>query len=150
MSYDGDNCSPWQFSRYENGYGRLVVLGVSTYAHRVMCTLAHGSPPSDLHQAAHSCGKGHEGCINPRHLAWSTPVENIADKRRHGTLRDGTAHYGAKLTAAQVMDIRSRMVSKRGDLARIGREFGMKGRNIARVRSGSSYRNVPMEGLSNG
>lgn len=33
-----------------------------------MCELVYGKPPMPKHQAAHNCGKGNLGCINPKHL----------------------------------------------------------------------------------
>lgn len=50
-----------------------------------MCELVHGAPPTPDHEAAHSCGKGHEGCIHPKHLSWATHSENQLDRREHGT-----------------------------------------------------------------
>lgn len=85
-AYDGDDCLPWPYSRNENGYGTLYApKGETTVASRAVCELVHGPAPSDTHMAAHSCGKGHEGCVNPKHLRWATPLENSADKVIHGT-----------------------------------------------------------------
>lgn len=50
-----------------------------------MCQKAHGDPPSPKHDAAHSCGRGHEGCVNPNHLSWKTKKQNQADRITHGT-----------------------------------------------------------------
>jgi hypothetical protein len=74
--------------------------------HRAMCFVRHGEPPSPQHQAAHSCGKGHEGCFNPNHVRWATAVENADDKRVHGTLRRGEKASGVKLTEQDVRIIR--------------------------------------------
>lgn len=79
VSYEGDACLPWPFARLPEGYGQFGRLGRSYIAHRFMCRMAHGEPPTPQHQAAHDCGKGHEGCINPRHLSWKTPHENLMD-----------------------------------------------------------------------
>lgn len=97
-----DHCLTWPFSRLSNG--RPQIKGGS--AARVMCALAHGAAPSPKHEAAHSCGKGHEGCINPKHMYWATSAENDADKIKHGTLVAGERHPGAKLTSAQVRAVR--------------------------------------------
>jgi hypothetical protein len=76
-------------------------------AHRLMCLLAHGEPPTNKHQVAHSCGKGSEGCVNPRHIRWATSQENIDDKEIHGTNPKGERNAGAKLTEESVLKIRS-------------------------------------------
>jgi DNA-binding transcriptional regulator YiaG len=58
-------------------------MGELHHAHRFMCELVHGSPPTPRHQAAHSCNV--RSCINHRHLSWKTQAENEADKKIHGT-----------------------------------------------------------------
>jgi hypothetical protein len=83
-----------------------------------MCERKHGPAPTLDHEAAHSCGKGHEGCINPHHLDWKTPAENQADKLTHGTHRRGERCPTAKLTEKDVREIRA----LQGRL--LGREVG--------------------------
>lgn len=51
---------------------------------RLVCTRYHGEPPSELHEAGHTCPKGeNELCINPYHLRWMTRQENEAHKRTY-------------------------------------------------------------------
>lgn len=80
VGHNGEDCVTWPYSRNPQGYGQTYFCGEVMGAHRVMCILAHGSPPSPSHQAAHSCGRGSGGCVNPEHLRWATAKENIADK----------------------------------------------------------------------
>ena len=96
----------WPFSTVR-GYGRFGYLGKGYYAHRFMCELAHGTPPSEDHQAAHSCGNGHMGCVNPRHLAWKTKSENQFDCRDHGTHAKTNAGNRGKLTMQMADEIRA-------------------------------------------
>lgn len=85
VGHRGDACIEWPFSRNRHGYGQTYYCGEVMGAHRVMCILDHGEPPSPSHHAAHSCGKGKDACINPSHLRWATAQENIDDKfSRHG------------------------------------------------------------------
>lgn len=77
-------CLIWPFST-TRGYGNFGYLGKRYYSHRFMCELVRGEPPTPEHQAAHSCGNGHVGCVNPRHLSWKTKSENQLDCRAHGT-----------------------------------------------------------------
>lgn len=51
-----------------------------------MCLEAHG-PAAPGQQAAHRCGN--KLCVNPNHLYWADPIENMADAKRHGTLKGG-------------------------------------------------------------
>lgn len=102
VTHAGDDCLIWPFKSNQTGYAYFQHLGLRYRAHRYMCQLAHGEPPSPNHQAAHSCGNGRRGCMNPRHLSWKTNGENQLDRREHGT-----AQRGAKLTVEQVTIIRS-------------------------------------------
>lgn len=107
VDYAEDDCLPWPFGRLNNGYGRYSEPGGEAgVASRVMCIRAHGEPPTLDHEAAHSCGRGHEGCVNPRHLRWATSIENKADQVDHGTVRRGETYEHAKLTIQDVRQIR--------------------------------------------
>lgn len=97
-----DCCLIWPFGGNSTGYGLVTFRGQNqTYAHRAMCILVNGEPPTPNHQAAHSCGRGTDGCVSPHHLSWKTPSENQFDRTdlRHRAKR--------KLTAEQVDDIRA-------------------------------------------
>ncbi len=88
-----------------------------------MCILAHGEPPTPKHQTAHSCGKGHEGCINPRHLSWKTNQENSLDKREHGTAQNAWWGRYHKITPQQLADLKSR--KGRQTQVATAKEFGV-------------------------
>ena len=103
--YAFDDCLIWPLSLNTGGYGNLGYRGKIYRAHRYMCELVNGAPPSPEHEAAHSCGRGHEGCVNPRHLSWKTHQENLIDRRAHGTVPDRSRRV--VLTAEQVAEIRS-------------------------------------------
>jgi DNA-binding transcriptional regulator YiaG len=133
VAYNGDDCLVWPFSTVR-GYGNLKYRDKITYAHRVMCELRHGPPPSPTHQAAHSCGRGDHGCVNPRHLSWATPSQNQLDKRLHGSShRAGT---GYKLTPQDVAAIRATKGKTQDELAKM---YGVSRRNIGAVLSGRSW-----------
>lgn len=104
-TYVGDDCLIFPFARSkQRGYGQFGLNGEMLYAHRFMCELANGAAPSPLHQAAHSCGKGHTGCVTPKHLSWSTNSGNQLDRRKHGTKSKGRRQ---KVTPQQVKEIRA-------------------------------------------
>jgi len=106
VGYRGNDCLPWPFCRDGRvGRGQLGYRGRNWWAHRLMCVLAHGEPPTPKHQAAHTCGKGHFGCVNPRHLSWKTNSENQLDRAKNGNaLRNPHGPRGA-LTPAQQAEI---------------------------------------------
>jgi len=103
-----EDCILWPFGRHGNGYASVYVGGKQHLAHRLVCKMAHGEPESENLHAAHSCGNGHLGCVNPKHLRWATASENLADRDAHGTHQRGEQHPRARLTEADVKDIRLR------------------------------------------
>lgn len=106
IDHEDDDCLMWPFSRDHRGYARITDDGVQRLASRTMCGLVNGPAPSSEHQAAHNCGNGHLGCINPRHLRWDTVTGNHADKAVHGTEIKGEDQWMAKLTEDDVLAIR--------------------------------------------
>lgn len=106
VDYDGSDCLVWPFSVSDNGRGVATWGGKQISAPRAMCIMAHGEPPTPHHEAAHSCGNGHNGCMNPMHLSWKTHAENEADKLVHGTVIRGADVNTAKLTEDDVLKIR--------------------------------------------
>lgn len=83
-----DGCILWPFKSRTGAkleYGS-VSKGQSEFgrrAHRVLCGMAHGKPPTDKHEASHLCGNSL--CVNPKHVIWETHNENQARKLEHGT-----------------------------------------------------------------
>lgn len=82
VAHVGEECLIWPNSTNHQGYGQVGFYGKVVKAHRLMCILAHGDPPTPGHHAAHSCGNGHGGCVHPKHLSWKTPTQNRLEARR--------------------------------------------------------------------
>lgn len=106
---EGDDraCIFWPFGKNGAGYGIVTYEGRQQVASRVVCILAHGHPEDESLHAAHSCGNGHLGCVNPKHVRWATCAENLADREMHGTHIKGERHPLAKLCNADVVEIRA-------------------------------------------
>jgi hypothetical protein len=136
LAHNGDGCLAWPYARYENGYAQTGTESAT----RAMCRLAHGEPPTAKHEAAHRCGKGREGCVNPRHLYWATSAQNEADKVRHGTAPRGEKNPYAKLTEAAVREIRS----LEGTMPRhkLAEKFNISQSQIYRILLGQHWRHV--------
>jgi hypothetical protein len=113
VAHSGDECLPWPFGTKGNGYGHIRFHGVSMTANKAMCILAHGAAPSPQHEAAHSCGNGHLGCVNPRHLRWATRLENVHDAMRDGTSSRGERHSQSIKAAFAAFPRSARRAAKR-------------------------------------
>lgn len=138
-----DECLSWPFCRTRDGVGRLgrkIKVGrlETAQASRAMCALAHGEPPSPEYQAAHKCGRGHHGCVNPLHLEWKTPLENTRDKNWHGTMLRGEQHPFAKLTALQARAIKT--LAPTFSVPELVDLFGASPRTIAEIIGGRIWR----------
>lgn len=106
VSHVGRECLIWPFYRDAYGYGRSTHPEIKTrLAHRIVCTLAHGEAPHGKRFVRHLCGNGHNGCVNPNHLAWGTAKENSDDKSRHGNMPHGETSGASKLTDRSVAQI---------------------------------------------
>lgn len=131
LPYAGDDCLIWPFCKNTNGYGQIWIGPTKHVTSRLVCEKVHGPPPTPEHHAAHSCGKGHFGCVNPNHLRWATVSENHRDKLRHGTQVRGGDHKLAKLTVGDVREIRAlRGVVPQRELAD---RFGVAQSRISKV-----------------
>lgn len=133
---EGTECITWPFGMKGDGRGDYRNGSASRY----ICEKFHGPRPTPKHQAAHSCGKGHEACIAPYHLSWKTPKENQQDRRIHGTAFLGSKSNLAKLTESEVSVIKSLLPMKsRKDIAV---QFGVSIATIGRIANGSSWAHV--------
>lgn len=97
---DESACLTWPFATVK-GYGVIRVAGKLEY----VCRLVLGEPPFPGATAAHSCGRGDQGCVNRHHLSWKSQRDNLADRVDHGTLNRGRRNGHAKLSEAQVLII---------------------------------------------
>lgn len=87
-----------RFTTY--GAGRWQQVSVSVK----VCEAFIGPRPEGCH-AAHLDGNPSNNHVS--NLAWKTPKENEADKVLHGTRMRGVSHHRAKLSEAQVLEIRA-------------------------------------------
>ena len=137
-----DDCVIWPFFRDSHvGRGRLGHDGKHYWAHRLMCQMAHGDPPTSAHtDAGHLCGKGHTGCVNPKHLAWRTKAENQLDRREHGTTQKSYWGRKGKLTLEQVIEIRS-LRGKKTQIE-IAAMFNISDTNVRAIQNGRTWRHI--------
>lgn len=138
LPYQGDDCLIWPYGRTQSGYGRMTLDGKRGGVHRFACERVHGIPISpDLH-AAHECGNGHLGCVNPKHLSWKTQLENKADELVHGTRNMGSRNGRAKLTEEEARAI---LAMKRAGLHSkyVAAQFGVCQGTVNGINAGRNW-----------
>jgi hypothetical protein len=98
-----DDCVVWSGRLNQHGYGVQDVDGRSFYAHRLAWIAEHGAIPDGM-VVMHKCDN--PPCVNVTHLRLGTRTENSADMVAKGRSQKGEAHTQARLTEAQVREIR--------------------------------------------
>ena len=137
IQHEDDDCLTWPFSRNRSGYAKMWRDGKMELVHRFLCAEINGLPPTPKHEAAHSCGNGHLGCVTKRHLSWKTRKENQADRLAHGTHSRGERSCRAKLTDEQAREILS--LKGRVSSQELSRRFGVKSNTISQIHTGKTW-----------
>ena len=137
LAHDTDDCLIWPYGRSSGGYAMVSHDGKRCNATRVVCSEVHGPPPTPKHEAAHTCGRGSDGCCSPRHLVWKTHKENMADKIIHDKHNRGERHGNAKLTQADVDGMRTLFGVETN--RRLARKYGVSEQCVALIRKGINW-----------
>lgn len=117
--------------RSQTGYA--MIGGEQIRVHRAMCEHRHGPAPTPDHYAAHSCDRGHEGCVNPWHLDWKTPSENQYDRHKSGEV--GPRY---KLTPEKAREIRELKGLER--IQDTAERYGINESNVRLIQAGKTWR----------
>lgn len=128
--YD-DRCLIWPWCRKGGGYAEISAQHLSV--HRLMCEHKNGPAPSSSHHAAHSCGRGHDGCVNPQHLNWRTPAENQLERYEH----QGCLNPRFKLDWDTVEKIRALKGERTADA--VGSMFNITDANVRMIWAGKTW-----------
>lgn len=134
LTYEGTECLDWPYSKSPYGYGQIRKDGKLLSVHRIACEALHGPPPASYLDAAHSCGRGHLGCVTKRHLSWKTRRENFLDRIAHGT-------RGKKLSVDHVLQIRA--MDGKHSHAHIARLYGIAEVTVARIMQRKIWADIP-------
>lgn len=132
VTYDKDECLVWPFACVTPGYGAFCIGRKHLTTHRWMCEVTNGPPPSDDHEAAHSCGN--RRCVNPKHLSWKTRASNQLDRRLHGT----AAIKRSKINATQAAQIRQ-LKGVETSIATAAR-YGITESNVRHIQAGNTWK----------
>lgn len=143
-----DTCWLWMGSKNRKGYGQFNwrKLGRPMLAHRIAWIMSYGDDPQSK-LILHKCDN--PACVNPDHLQVGTAAQNSADMVSKGRSSKGEHHFHAKLTAADVAEVRRiyalRNISQR-DLAAM---YGVSRPTISAIVVGRNWADVDDNGGAN-
>jgi hypothetical protein len=122
----------WLWDGRIGRYGKFMAARTEIAAHRFSYEIHHGPiPPGVL--VRHSCDV--RSCVNPDHLLLGTHALNANDRKvrgRNNTPR-GETSYLSRLTARQVLEIRSRYAAGSIFQYELAAEYGVTQPNIQAI-----------------
>lgn len=139
------DCWDWTGTKTPPGYGRFNVPKGAVYAHRLSYILNSGTIPDGM-CVCHTCDN--PGCCNPAHLFAGTMADNMHDRDRKGRSKIGGAGENnprAKLTAAQVAEIRSKYIPRLYPQEKLAKEYHVKPYTIYEIISFRKWKQVTQQ-----
>lgn len=135
-------CWIWYRGTSNIGYGVFVLGGKQMAAHRASHLLFKGPIPEGM-KVLHKCDV--RNCVNPDHLFLGSQKDNVQDMiakgRRHKNGASGTLNASAKLTEADVLEIR-RLRSDGWLYKDIATLFGISTQNAHRIGTGQMWKHI--------
>jgi hypothetical protein len=135
-------CWLWVGTRDPGNYGVSCHNYKLYKAHRLFWTFRNGPIPEKMH-VLHKCDT--PPCVNPDHLWLGTHQDNITDmmlKGRQGVNR-GTKNGNAKLTEADVQQIRERYAQGGIRQVDLGKQFNVTQVIVSEIVLRKIWRHVP-------
>lgn len=123
----------------QNKYTTLCINGVNTRIHRYSYSYFKGTIPNGL-WVLHKCDN--PSCFNPNHLTVGTHTDNIYDMCSKNRNTRGEQHAKAKLTEAQVREIRFISSEKGQSSGALSRIYNVSERTIRFIAKGKTWKHV--------
>lgn len=128
----------WLFDGHwgRGGYGQFyIVRGTPLHAHRVSWMLHNGPIPPGAH-VLHKCDV--PPCFRPDHLFLGTPFDNVHDCMAKGRKTapphlQGSGHGSARLSDAEVLEIRARWADGGISQTALGLIYGVNQTTISAI-----------------
>lgn len=135
-----DSCWDWIAKTHHSfGYGCMLFNKKYWYSHQLAYYLTYGTPKQWV---LHNCGNAK--CCNPKHLKDGTPLENAADRLRHGrnNVGKGENHGNAKLNDMKVKEIKTILLTKQLSHSQIGIQFGVSPKTISSISANHTWNHI--------
>jgi Autographiviridae endonuclease len=133
-------CLIWPKCKTTGGYGHRWLNGRMVYAHRAAWEEANGPIPAGM-EVCHQCDV--RACIEITHLFLGTHRDNMRDAKLKGRMRTPILreekHPGAKLTRAQVEEIRTIVPLGFKNERRAAERYGVTRQNIRAILKGLTW-----------
>ena len=136
---NNNGCWLWKAKPTPYGYGRIMVMGRSYFAHRFSWAIHKGAIPRDK-ILCHKCNI--RLCVNPDHLYIGTYKDNYNDTLASGKLYGGIRHPMAILNEAQVRVIKRLIELKCMTYLEISNFFGVKEPTIGGIACRKTWRDI--------
>lgn len=127
----------WIFTGSGQVYGKLDVNGRSVSAHRMAYERANGPVPSGL-VVRHKCDN--TKCVRASHLELGTNADNSRDMTDRERQARGERQGSAKLTEAQVLEIRNIAAGGNVRHSLIAKQFGVSQAQIGHIVTGRRWK----------
>jgi hypothetical protein len=125
-----DECWPW-LGTAPNGHGEFrIAVGQKCSAQAFAALLGLGYPPPPGQEAQHTCRTAlSKLCCNPGHLRYGKPGKNQQPQY-------GERHHSAKLTDADVVEIRHLVKAKKHTQTAVAQRFGVSQGHVSFIVQG--------------
>lgn len=135
-----EGCWLWTAARTPRGYGHLRYRNEYLLAHRASWEIHFGPVPDDL-KVLHTCDT--PACVRPDHLFLGTSLDNHDDMKAKGRSAKGEKHGGARLTEAQVLEIRARFAAGGISQGALRAMYGITQSHVRSIITRKTWRHLP-------
>lgn len=118
-----NHCIETTYRKDRRGYGDMWFDGRLVKHHRYVYCKHHGVSLTSIATLVvrHTCDN--PSCVNPKHLELGTHQDNMNDMKSRDRQPKGETHHRAKLTDAQVAEIRE--LARRQSQVEIAKTYGV-------------------------
>jgi len=135
-------CWFWTGAKTSSGYGTIGFNSEKHYTHRLMHKIHNGFLSDDEPFVCHTCDN--PSCINPDHLWSGDHRDNMKDAAEKGRMSGGAvtgeSHGEAKLTEADVIELRERYATEAVSQATLGEDYGITQGQVGGIVRGEKWK----------